>query len=177
MRAPAREAARTARARGGSENQRPWPADKVVVADGRFVALGRKGDVPEVPQGHADRAMGLSLDIGVCFPQLPDLATFAKALPDLTIILNHLGGLTRVGLPVMAGRPSGQLWGLMADALVGPIAIAPVGAGHVLGDSGRPMRGARCTAEENSSRLPHFEQTSRSRHSGTGVSAPYRSAA
>ena len=41
--------------------------------------------------------MGLSLDIGVCFPQLPELATFAKALPDLTIILNHLGGLTRVG--------------------------------------------------------------------------------
>jgi L-fuconolactonase len=41
--------------------------------------------------------MGLSLDIGVCFPQLPELASFAKALPDLTIILNHLGGLTRVG--------------------------------------------------------------------------------
>jgi L-fuconolactonase len=40
---------------------------------------------------------GLSLDIGVCFPQLPELATFAKALPDLIIILNHLGGLTRVG--------------------------------------------------------------------------------
>ena len=30
--------------------------------------------------------------------------------------------------------------GLMADALVGPVAIAPVGAGHVLGDGGRPMR-------------------------------------
>ena len=30
--------------------------------------------------------------------------------------------------------------GLMADALGGPVAIAPVGAGHVLGDSGRPMR-------------------------------------
>jgi len=28
---------------------------------------------------------------------LPELATFAKALPDLIIILNHLGGLTRVG--------------------------------------------------------------------------------
>jgi L-fuconolactonase len=40
---------------------------------------------------------GLSLDIGVCFPQLPELAAFAKASPDLTIILNHLGGLTRVG--------------------------------------------------------------------------------
>src|SRR5690348_18173411 len=31
--------------------------------------------------------------------------------------------------------------GLMADALVRPVAIAPVGTGHVLGDSGRPMRG------------------------------------
>jgi predicted TIM-barrel fold metal-dependent hydrolase len=41
--------------------------------------------------------MGLSLDVGVCFPQLPELATVAKALPDLIIILNHLGGLTRVG--------------------------------------------------------------------------------
>jgi hypothetical protein len=30
--------------------------------------------------------------------------------------------------------------GLMADALVGPVAIPPVGAGHVLGDSGRPMQ-------------------------------------
>jgi L-fuconolactonase len=41
--------------------------------------------------------MGLSLDIGVCFPQLQELAAFARALPDLTIILNHLGGLTRIG--------------------------------------------------------------------------------
>src|SRR4029077_15729176 len=40
---------------------------------------------------------GLSLDTGVCFPQLPELAAFAKAAPELTIILNHLGGLTRVG--------------------------------------------------------------------------------
>ncbi len=41
--------------------------------------------------------MGLSLDTGVCFPQLPELANFAKAIPDLTIVLNHLGGLNRVG--------------------------------------------------------------------------------
>jgi L-fuconolactonase len=40
--------------------------------------------------------MGLSLDTGVCFPQLPELADFAKAIPNLTIILNHLGGLNRV---------------------------------------------------------------------------------
>jgi predicted TIM-barrel fold metal-dependent hydrolase len=41
--------------------------------------------------------LGLSLDTGVCFPQLPELADFARAIPDLTIVLNHLGGLTRVG--------------------------------------------------------------------------------
>ncbi len=41
--------------------------------------------------------MGLSLDTGVCFPQLPELADFARALPELTIVLNHLGGLQRVG--------------------------------------------------------------------------------
>jgi L-fuconolactonase len=41
--------------------------------------------------------MGLSFDTGVCFPQLPELADFAKAVPDLPIILNHLGGLTRAG--------------------------------------------------------------------------------
>ncbi|HYU11902.1 MAG TPA: amidohydrolase family protein [Stellaceae bacterium] len=41
--------------------------------------------------------MRLSLDIGVCFPQLPELAEFAGAVPDLTIVLNHLGGLQRVG--------------------------------------------------------------------------------
>ena len=30
-------------------------------------------------------------------PQLPELADFAKAVPDLTIILNHIGGLWRIG--------------------------------------------------------------------------------
>ena len=41
--------------------------------------------------------MGLSLEGWLYFPQLPELADFAKALPDLTIILNHIGGLLRVG--------------------------------------------------------------------------------
>jgi len=41
--------------------------------------------------------MGLSFDAWMYFPQLPELAAFAKAVPDLTIILNHIGGLLRVG--------------------------------------------------------------------------------
>jgi predicted TIM-barrel fold metal-dependent hydrolase len=41
--------------------------------------------------------MGFSLEGWMYFPQLPELAAFAKAVPDLTIILNHIGGLLRVG--------------------------------------------------------------------------------
>ena len=41
--------------------------------------------------------MGLSLEAWLFFPQLPELADFARAVPDLTIILNHIGGLLRVG--------------------------------------------------------------------------------
>ncbi|HKZ08099.1 MAG TPA: amidohydrolase family protein [Methylomirabilota bacterium] len=41
--------------------------------------------------------MGLSYDAWLYFPQLPELADFAKAMPDLTIILNHIGGLLRTG--------------------------------------------------------------------------------
>jgi L-fuconolactonase len=40
---------------------------------------------------------GLCLENTLYFPQLPELAAFAKAIPDLTIISNHIGGLIRVG--------------------------------------------------------------------------------
>ncbi len=40
---------------------------------------------------------GLSLEAWLYFPQLLELADFARAVPDLTIILNHIGGLLRVG--------------------------------------------------------------------------------
>ena len=41
--------------------------------------------------------MGMSFEAWLYFPQLPELADFAKAVPDLSIILNHIGGLMRVG--------------------------------------------------------------------------------
>ena len=40
---------------------------------------------------------GLILENTIYFPQLPELAAFAKKVPDLTIVLNHIGGLYRVG--------------------------------------------------------------------------------
>ena len=42
--------------------------------------------------------MGLSLEGWLYFRQLTELADFAKAVPDLTIILNHIGGLIREGI-------------------------------------------------------------------------------
>ena len=41
--------------------------------------------------------MGLSLEACLFFPQLIELADFAKSLPNLNIILNHVGGLLRIG--------------------------------------------------------------------------------
>jgi L-fuconolactonase len=41
--------------------------------------------------------LGLCYENTLYFPQLPELAAFAKALPELTIISNHIGGLIRVG--------------------------------------------------------------------------------
>ncbi len=40
--------------------------------------------------------MGLCLETGLVFHQLPELADFAKAIPGLTIVLNHIGGLMLV---------------------------------------------------------------------------------
>ena len=41
--------------------------------------------------------MGLSLEGWLYHPQLPEMAAFAKAVPELTIVLNHVGGLLRTG--------------------------------------------------------------------------------
>ena len=41
--------------------------------------------------------MGLSLEGWMFFTQLPELADFARAVPDLTIILNHIGGPLKDG--------------------------------------------------------------------------------
>ncbi len=41
--------------------------------------------------------MGLVLENSLYFHQLPELADFARAVPGLTIVLNHIGGLCRIG--------------------------------------------------------------------------------
>ncbi len=41
--------------------------------------------------------MGLTFDAWMFFHQLPELVDFARALPDLQIVINHIGGLLRIG--------------------------------------------------------------------------------
>ena len=60
---------------------------------------------PEILSDDAFRAgarvlagMGLSLDVMLSFPQLPELADFARAVPEVSIILNHVGGVSRTGI-------------------------------------------------------------------------------
>ena len=41
--------------------------------------------------------MGMSFDVWLYFTQLLELADFARSLPDLTIVLNHIGGPVTIG--------------------------------------------------------------------------------
>ena len=50
-----------------------------------------------LPGARVLQDMGLILETSVYFPQLPELAEFARKTPDLTIVLNHIGGMMRTG--------------------------------------------------------------------------------
>ncbi len=79
---------------------------------------------------------GMSLEGWLYFPQLPELADFAKAVPDLTIILNHIGGLMRTG--PYAGRGDE----LMATWRSGIAAVAACPNVNIkLGGVGMPRTG------------------------------------
>jgi L-fuconolactonase len=69
-------------------------------ADPRVESREREGvlALPEFRAGAKVLArMNLTLDTICCWPQLPEMVAFARAVPELTIIMNHLGGLNRTG--------------------------------------------------------------------------------
>ncbi|MGH7094819.1 MAG: amidohydrolase family protein [Stellaceae bacterium] len=71
-----------------------WNADPRVESREKAGVLA----LPEFRAGAKVLArMGLSFDTICCFPQLPEMIDFARAVPDLTIVMNHLGGLNRTG--------------------------------------------------------------------------------
>lgn len=59
---------------------------------------------------------GLVLDMTARFPQLAECADLARALPDLTIVLNHLGGVAGIG--AYAGKRD-EIFDLWRQGLAG----------------------------------------------------------
>ena len=54
--------------------------------------------------------MGMSWEGWMFHHQLPELADFAKSVPELTIILNHIGGLLRIGPYASSDNEVVQSW-------------------------------------------------------------------
>jgi len=86
----------------GIRHSVPWDADGTVLD---FLAAPRPGLLAE-PQFRAGlaavAAAGLSYDVWLLAPQLPDLVAMAQALPQLQIICDHVG--TPLGIGTYAGR-------------------------------------------------------------------------
>ena len=91
---------------------------------------------------------GLSFEAWLYFPQLPELADFAKAVPDLTIILNHIGGLLRVGPYANRDNEVLATWrsGIAAVAACPNVTVK-------LGGIGMPRTGFRLACPEDAHRL------------------------
>jgi L-fuconolactonase len=87
----------------GIRNSASFDADKAVLGPLNRVEAGLYLD-PTFRQGFAHLApMGLSFDAWLLEPQLPDVIDLARAFPDTTIVLDH------VGTPLGRGRYEGRL--------------------------------------------------------------------
>ncbi len=81
----------------GIRHQTTWDADPEVGNAASYPIEGQLNSDKFRAGGRVLARMGLSFDGWLYFPQLHDLANLAKAIPDLSIIVNHIGGLLRVG--------------------------------------------------------------------------------
>ena len=74
-------------------------------------------------------SMGLSFDVWTYFPQLPDLVDLARAYPEATIVLDHLGGPITLG-PYRDREATLAAWRpLIAEVAACPNVVLKVG-GH-----------------------------------------------
>ncbi len=84
---------------------------------------------PVFREGFAQLApLGLSFDAWLLEPQLPDLIDLARAFPETTIVLDHVG--TPLGLGVYAGRREERygVWRAAIDALAAlPNVVVKIG--------------------------------------------------
>jgi predicted TIM-barrel fold metal-dependent hydrolase len=74
-----------------------WDADPSLVNPLTAAPAGLLLD-PQYRQGVAQLAeLGLSYDAWLLSPQLPELLDLAQAFPNLPIVINHCGGIVRIG--------------------------------------------------------------------------------
>jgi predicted TIM-barrel fold metal-dependent hydrolase len=86
----------------GIRNSASWCEDKAVLGPLNRVEAGLYRE-PVFREGFAKLApMGLSFDAWLLEPQLPDLIDLARAFPDTTIVLDHVG--TPLGRGGYTGR-------------------------------------------------------------------------
>ena len=74
-----------------------WDANPAVENTAAHAAEGQMSSDKFRAGAKVLAGMGYTLEGWMYFPQMPELAEFAKAVPELTIILNHIGGLSQVG--------------------------------------------------------------------------------
>jgi L-fuconolactonase len=88
----------------------PYDASEVGKHVSRFVEEGISRDATWRAGFSRLAKLGLSFE-GWCYhPQLPEITALARAFPDTTIILNHVGGLLGVGPYASRAKEEFQAW-------------------------------------------------------------------
>ena len=100
----------------------------------------------------------LSLDVMLSFPQMPELADFAKAVPDLSIILNHIGALNRVGIYAKRDDEVMSTWreGIAAVAACPNVTVKLGGMGMPFMGFGWHARTVPIGSEELAESMSHW---------------------
>jgi L-fuconolactonase len=111
----------------GIRQRATWDADPLIRPIAPDPGEGLLLD-PDFRRGFAVlQSLGLSFDAWVYFPQLGDVADLARAFPDATIILNHLGGPIVLGGYTDRAEVIDRWRELMVDVAACPNVVLKVG--------------------------------------------------
>jgi L-fuconolactonase len=88
----------------------PYDASEVGQYVSRFVKEGISRDTTWRAGFSRLAKLGLTFEAWCYHPQIPEITALARAFPDTTIILNHVGGLLGVGPYASRSRDEFQSW-------------------------------------------------------------------
>jgi predicted TIM-barrel fold metal-dependent hydrolase len=94
----------------GVRHTTAWDADSTIVNPANVAPPGLMAD-PHFREGLATlQSLGLSFDAWLYHPQIDELTDLARALPDVPIVLNHVGGPLGTGAYVGRGDEVFDRW-------------------------------------------------------------------